>query len=126
MSARSAEVVGNNYVPSAMQSLSGSPTSTAYGMTRGGLRMVGALVPSLGAHVVIKFHHDFVGEERIGECIVSLSHLLQRHKLDGPVNEAASEPVFIKDIPVSNGGLLLGKASGYFLLTFLGGCAKAP
>ena len=143
VSARSAKLLQSKYVPSATPTTASfsrnnnnTPTAQAYGMSRGGLRMVGALVPALGAHVIIKFHHDFSSEEKVGECIVSLSHLLESQGLTpealaasgGAAGGGGNEkgPVHIKDIPVSNGGLYLGTASGHFQLTFLGACERMP
>ena len=95
--------------------------------------MVGALMPAMGAHVVIKFHHDFGGVEKVGECIVSLTHLLKIYPFPPTSPKtgkaevemgASTKPVHIKDIPVTNSGLHLGSASGSFQLTFLGGCKR--
>lgn len=75
-----------------------------------GLRIVGCLIPELGAHVMFKLINKS-GKE-LGECVVSLTHLMvldhkKQHRCE------------ISQIPITSGGKETGEARGTFTLTYL-------
>lgn len=75
-----------------------------------GLRVVGCVIPELGAHVLIKLL-SASGVE-LGECVVSLSHLV---RLDAKKQHRCE----VSKIPVTSGSKEVGEAKGIFTLTFL-------
>ena len=71
---------------------------------------MGCVVPELGAHVMLKLINK-AGHE-LGECVVSLTHLMvldhkKQHRCE------------MSQIPVTSGGRELGQARGTFTLTYL-------
>jgi hypothetical protein len=75
-----------------------------------GLRVVGCVIPELGAHVLIKLLSASGAE--LGECVVSLSHLV---RLDAKKQHRCE----VSKIPVTSGSKEVGEAKGIFTLTFL-------
>jgi len=74
-------------------------------------RVIGCLVPELGAHVMIKFVN--AAGRNLGECVIALTHLISAP--NGKKELSAT----IKGIPVTLGGQARGTAKGHFTLTFL-------
>jgi hypothetical protein len=75
-----------------------------------GLRVVGCVIPELGAHVMLKLLTGSGTE--LGECVVSLSKLVI---LDAKKQHRCE----VRQIPVTSGSKEVGEASGTFTLTYL-------
>ena len=117
------------------QSLSAAPR-VGYKTTRKRQRMVGCINPCMGAHVVVKFLHGNSEEDKLGECCISLTHLMEKsaiRSVDAVLRGSSrtvtetdinSPLVEIDDIPVTMGGLFCGTARGKFALRFLGAAER--
>lgn len=117
------------------QSLSAAPR-VGYKASKKRQRMVGCINPCMGAHVVVKFLHGNSEEDKLGECCISLTHLMEKsaiRSVDAVLRGASrtvtetdvnSPLVDIDDIPVTLGGLFCGSARGKFALRFLGAAER--
>ena len=74
------------------------------------LRVVGCVIPELGAHAMLKLVSK-AGRE-LGECVVSLTHLMV-------LDQKKQHRCEMSHIPVTSGGRELGEARGFFTLTYL-------
>merc|ERR1712146_30023 len=97
--------------------------------------MVGCINPCMGAHVVVKFLHGNSEEDKLGECCISLTHLMEKsaiRSVDAVLRGSSrtvtetdinSPLVEIDDIPVTMGGLFCG-GQGEVRFEVPRGCGK--
>jgi hypothetical protein len=90
-----------------------------------GVKVRGCVIPALGAHVLIKFQGSkTTSNVCYGSCVVSLTQLIDTTKsvcYAGGKNEKReySQTVTLNDIPIVDGSVLKGIASGTFSLQLL-------